>query len=313
MSKRKTAVNILKLSIVLVIVYFIVKTVTSEWQGVSSFEWQIQPALLIMSGIAFTAAYALLALIWRNVLALFGHHISYREAWAIYFVGNLGRYIPGKVWTIAGVAYMADRSGIPAVTAGTAAVCAQAYSILSSFVFFVLFFILRNPIVSDFNVLWILPVPVILMLVFLVPRNLERILNSVLSIMGRDAIHLGFGTATAVYITFLYFCSWIVFGGAFWLFVSSIAGAGLFDPLVMTGAYAVAYVTGYLALLVPGGLGVREGILSILLTGTVPVGVASVVAISTRLMVTIIELLCVGAVLTFKGVVYGKEKKEAGN
>ena len=158
--------------------------------------------------------------------------------------------------------------------------------------------------------LWAVPLPVILFLIFMLPRNLERLLNFILRKLGKEEIAILLDVGTAVKITSLYLCSWFVFGYAFWLFVSSIAGSDTFSLFYLTGVYAVSYVTGYLALFAPGGIGVREGIMSILLTGAISPGVAAVVAILSRLMVTVIELLCVGLVLFQKGVIYGKEKKE---
>ncbi len=152
--------------------------------------------------------------------------------------------------------------------------------------------------------------PVILILIFMVPRNLERMLNVILTRLGKDEVAILLSIGTVVKITFLYLCSWFVFGFAFWLFVSSIAGAGTFNLLYLTGVYAVSYVTGYLALFAPGGIGVRESIMSILLTSVISPGVAAVVAVLSRLMVTVIELLCVGVVFFQKGTIYGKEKKE---
>ena len=310
MTARKAAGIIIKLAIVITLLYFIARTVFSDWDAVRSFDWHIDPLLMVLSCIGFITAYATLAVIWRTVLDSFGYRIRFRTAWAIYFVGNLGRYIPGKVWTVAGVAYMGNKVGIPPVITGTAAVCAQAYAILSSFVFFILFFIFMNTTFFKASFLWAVPLPVIPILIFMAPRNLERLLNSILIRLGKEEVTILLSVGTAVKITLLYLCSWFVFGYAFWLFVSSIAGSDTFSLLYLTGVYAVSYVTGYLALFAPGGIGVREGIMSIFLTGAISPGVAAVVAILSRLMVTAVELLCVGLVLFQKGVFYGKEKKE---
>ena len=307
----KLSVLLIKIAIVLAIVFYIGKAVVTDWQAVSSYDWQIQPLFLVLSCAGFLAAFSFLVWIWRGVLAAFGYPVPYREAWSIYFIGNLGRYIPGKIWTVAGVAYMAGKSGIPGVIAGTAAVCAQAYSILSSFVFFVLFYILKNQDFTGVTFLWTLPVPFVLMVVFLVPDNLERVLNFALKRFGKEAITLNISTATALKITLFYLISWLLFGVSFWFFVSSVAGQGLFNPLYLSGAFAVSYIIGYLAFFAPGGIGVREGILSLLLAGTVSTGVAAVLVVLLRLIITLVELGCAATVLFQKGVIYGKEKKEA--
>ncbi len=297
----KAFLILLKLAVILAVVIFIAGRIAADWKTVKSFDWQVHPLLLTLSFAGFFGAYALLVRIWSVVLASLGYTVSYGNAWDIYFIGNLGRYIPGKVWTVAGIAYMAGKSGIPAVIAGTSAVCAQAYSILSSFVFFVMFLIFKSADFAGYRSIWILPVPVILMVIFLRPANLERVLNSVLVRLGRKPVTIELTTAVALKITGLYLISWFLFGGAFWLFVAAVTGDITFNPLFLAGAYAVSYVGGFLAFFVPGGIGVREGILSVLLTGTVPAGVAVVIAVSSRLIITCVELVCVAIVFIRKG------------
>ena len=299
----------LKIIVVPAVIFFMVKMVMKDWNAVRAFSWQIHPFYLAVSFFAFCCGYAFLVFIWGAVLKALGYSVPFNEAWIIYFIGNLGRYIPGKLWTIAGVAYMAGKSGIPRVVAGTSAVCAQAYSILSSFVFLILFLIFKGTYTERFQVLWVLPLPAVLVPVFMIPRNLERSLNFLLKKLGRAPITIKYKTPTAIRITFLYLCSWLIFGGAFRLFISAVTGGTVINLLYLAGAYAVAYILGYVAFFAPGGIGVREGILTVLLTGYVPPGVAAVIAISVRLMITFVEIVCVVPVLLGKGLLhYGKEK-----
>jgi uncharacterized membrane protein YbhN (UPF0104 family) len=59
----------------------------------------------------------------------------------------------------------------------------------------------------------------------------------------------------------------------------------------MIGISAAGYVGGYLAVFVPGGLGVREGLYALLLTAYVPPPMAVAIAILCRLWLTACELL----------------------
>ena len=64
----------------------------------------------------------------------------------------------------------------------------------------------------------------------------------------------------------------------------------------MVAAYAAAYAVGFLALLTPAGLGVREGVLVVALAPVLPAGPALVVALSSRLWMMLVELA--GAAIT---------------
>jgi hypothetical protein len=63
-------------------------------------------------------------------------------------------------------------------------------------------------------------------------------------------------------------------------------------PFVV-GASALAWVVGYLSFLTPSGLGVREGVLTILLAQVYPLPVAIVGSLLYRLVLTLGEVLAV--------------------
>jgi glycosyltransferase 2 family protein len=305
---KRTLLHLAKLVFASAILYFIIRTVLNNWAGIESYTWDFNPLYMVISVIVFFAGYVLLAWIWAGVLRSTGNPVSFGEAWDIYFIGNLGRYIPGKVWTIALTAYMSEKHRVPGVTAATASVFAQAYSVLSSLVIFALFFILYGYSFAGIHLDWTAPVFVIFLLVFLAPKNLERALNRLLARMGRTQCSLGLDTIGAVKIMFFYLLSWILFGAAFWIFVMSVTNNHSLGLFFLTGVFVVSNVTGFFAVFVPGGLGVREWIIGILLAGYVPAGVGILVAFLLRLLTTLVELICVLFVLIRKGSLYGKEK-----
>lgn len=299
---------IAKLAVITVIFYFLGRTVLSNWDSVKSYEWTFDPALMILSCLLYFTAYAALPWIWRKLMHYMSYDLSYGDAWEIFYIGNLGRYVPGKLWTIAGMAYMGKKAGIPATVAGTSAVFAQAYSMLSSFVFFVLFLIFNDTQYSTKKLVLLLPFFFIAAIVFIFPGNLERTLNAVLKRFGRNPVRLGITTLEAVKITACYVVSGVIYGLAFWIFILSIAGTGHVGAIFSISASNLAYWVGYLAFFVPGGLGVREGFLILLFSDILPGGVFIIIAGLSRLLVTLIELLCVILVFLRKGLFYGKKK-----
>jgi uncharacterized membrane protein YbhN (UPF0104 family) len=56
-----------------------------------------------------------------------------------------------------------------------------------------------------------------------------------------------------------------------------------------TGGFAAAYVLGYVALIAPGGIGVREMVLSTLLAPVMGAGPSVVLTLASRILVTITE------------------------
>lgn len=308
MNLKSPVKSSVKYIVAAVLVFFLARSVIVNWKSIKGYDWSFNPGLMAVSCLMFFAAYAILPLIWSNVLKYMGYRLRFSDAWHIYYIGNLGRYIPGKVWAVAGMAYMAEKAGIPAATAGAAAVFAQVYSLLSSFVFFLIFLIFNVTYFYGYHILWIVAVFCILAVIFLFPRNLEYALNYCLKKFGREPVRIGITPRSALKIIAFYSVSWILFGAAFWVLISAAVGRGQVNLLFASGAWATAYAIGFLAFFVPGGLGVREGILGLFFMNVLPVGVGIIIAGVSRLIVTIIEILCVMISLLYKGLRNGKKE-----
>src|SRR6185503_9055701 len=75
------------------------------------------------------AMYALLIWAWRFMLASWGQELNGWTAARIWTVSSLGKYLPGKVWAIAGMALMAQQAGVAAWAATGSAVVLQVLAI----------------------------------------------------------------------------------------------------------------------------------------------------------------------------------------
>jgi len=88
-----------------------------------------------------------------------------------------------------------------------------------------------------------------------------------------------------------YGLTWILLGGAFALFVIAFypdAGSHL---RYVAGTVAVSYLGGYMAFFAPAGIGVREGLMGVLLADIMPAPAALVISLASRLWFTAVELL----------------------
>jgi hypothetical protein len=107
---------------------------------------------------------------------------------------------------------------------------------------------------------------------------------------GFDPADLTPSAGTVALLTVGYAAYWAVTGVAFATLVASLYPLAATDVPVVVAAYAAAYAVGFLALLTPAGLGVREGILVIALAPVLPAGPALVVALLSRLWMMLVEL-----------------------
>src|SRR5256885_3085424 len=66
---------------------------------------------------------------WRRILAGWGQRIAFGPAARTWSVANLGRYVPGKVWSVAGLVVLAQRAGVAPGPAAASAFVIQAVSL----------------------------------------------------------------------------------------------------------------------------------------------------------------------------------------
>jgi hypothetical protein len=125
-------------------------------------------------------------------------------------------------------------------------------------------------------------------------------INFGLGILKREEISLDITGKDVIIYILAYSVSWLLFGLAFLIFIKAMAEASFGMYPSLTGAFAFAFNIGFLALFVPGGIGVREGILVLLLSSLFPVPIATLIALLARIWATAAELLCLSIAVPLK-------------
>jgi uncharacterized membrane protein YbhN (UPF0104 family) len=91
--------------------------------------------------------------------------------------------------------------------------------------------------------------------------------------------------------------SWMTYGLSFWLLERGLGVPGSLPLATAAGSFAIAYIVGLLAFIVPGGVGVREVVLIGLLTPALGAGGAVALSVASRILLTLTEVLAPAAVL----------------
>jgi hypothetical protein len=265
----------------------------SRWRVVS---W---PALvgsvaLLVTGFAVSGA------LWgRMVQDLGGPAMGAGAAIRIYMLANLGRYVPGKVWQLVGLAVLArEQSVAPGVAAG-AAILGQITALAgASLVGAVAFMAAPNPGTATIAAAWTVGV----LLAVGVPPVFRRAAALAARVARVDMPEtLARDGWFGIRWVLLYGANWLLYGIAFWTLCKAFGLAG--GPAENGSAFAAAYVLGYLALFAPAGIGIREGFLVAFLDpimGTRSLGIAVI----ARLWTTSVEIgmaLALGGRATFFG------------
>ena len=93
---------------------------------------------------------------------------------------------------------------------------------------------------------------------------------------------------------------WIYQGAAFCLFVRSFTPVQWTDAGILTTCFAFAWIVGFLSFLTPGGLGVREGLLTLLFANDMSISHATRVALLCRVWMLSAEIVFAGIAYTWR-------------
>ncbi len=295
MFKSKYAKYSARFLIVLIILFFFIRYVYINWTNVSQYQWKFDYPLLSVSLILVIANFAFLVWIWRELFFRMGYFLKFKKAFKIFFYSTMGKYVPGKVWSVLGAVYLCEKEGIPPKVSGAAAVLFQALNMIAGVLLVVL--VSGTKFLGGVPKILYLPLALIL-IIFIYPPLMKKVLNVLLKLLKREPIRINLSFRLNLGFTLLFLLSWCVYGVAFNVFVRSLTPYSYDLMLFIASAYVLSYVIGFLSVFIPGGLGVREGILIFYLSNYFPLPVATLIALLSRLWMTATEVL--GLAVSFK-------------
>lgn len=307
MKIKKSILTLLKITLTFIILYFLYRQVAHHWQEIRAYEWEIHWGYMILSVIVGIGTFFVLSTVWLRIIAGFGHKLSMTKAFRIFYLSNLGRYIPGKIWQLFGILYLTQKEGIPPERAVASFIFSQMIGIPASLLVFVLaaqiepkLLVDQVAILGDKSAYLITAAMVAVSLaIVLWPQKVFAIANVILRKLKRPQAVFTLDKKVALTIFVGYSVSWIMYGTAFWLFTRAVTNGAGCSLVAAVGAFIVAYQIGYLALFAPGGFGPRELILGVMLAPFLG-PIAPAVAIGARLWAIVIEGLAALLALAVK-------------
>ena len=264
--------------------------VRTHWTEITALRARLHPVWwrIAWTGVVVLISYAVLIETWRRTLTIWGARLPWRVAAQIWFVSNLGKYVPGKVWQIAAMGGLAQQHGVPPVAAVGSALVVNLVNLLSGFALVALFGSARLAGAG----FW----PGMLVafgLIVTMPWLLPRALRFAARLTKRDlpAVHI---PVSALIVAFTG-CSiaWMLYGYAFGALAFAIFGSAAGTTTLYTAVFTLSYLFGYIAVFAPGGIGVREDALRRLLAvaGLESGANAALLAIASRLWLTVLETM----------------------
>jgi uncharacterized membrane protein YbhN (UPF0104 family) len=251
-----------------------------DWLEISSSLGLISSLSVALSIIAVAVGLLLTGIIWVILLAYLGHPISYISAQPIFFVGQLGKYIPGSVWAIGAQAKMAKKCNVPirvTVATGTLFLYVNLFSsvLLGAFA-----------AGAIWPTLWANRFYVML-LVLVCTVMLSPFVMAVFARKLKGDSEISYPSIKRhLLVCLLMTVSWSSYGIAIYVLIHSLDPDSTVSIFYAISTFAISYAAGLLVVISPAGVGVREAVLILGLSPFLGFEQASAIALLIRLIHT---------------------------
>jgi len=283
---RKWAV----LAIAVLAVGFLVYTAARNWSRLPEIEWRFEPVWLVGCVLALVVFQAIQAQMWVGILRALGGRLATARGWWIWSATMLARYIPTNLAMVVGRTAMAERDGV----AKRVTMASTVYQLGVAFAGATAvgaYFVIELPGLQDTPVRFVALALPVAALVALDPRIFHRLADHALKRLGREPLPVSLPRSAVLLYTAVAAVSFVIAGVAVWAFTEAIHPIAADDIPTVIGAYSVGFAISVLTIVLPGGLGAREGAMVAALSPVMPVAVALAVSIAIRLLQIGIELL----------------------
>ncbi|MBG0828039.1 flippase-like domain-containing protein [Planomonospora sp. ID67723] len=282
-----------RLAFLLVALGFGAWAVASQWEAVRAGFARLSWPSLALSLVAVVAALCGGMMTWRALLADLGSPLSLRPAARVFFVGQLGKYIPGSLWPVLAQMEMGRELGVPRPRSAAAFFLTMPVQLGSGL------------LVSAVTLLAALPgaaVPYAWMFLLLPvlgvafePRVVNAVIGFGLRKLGREPLERPLtrrGMLTALGWALL---GWTAYGLHLAAVVYELGPSGLSTAVFSVGAFALSWCLGIMTFVVPAGAGVREVAMVAVLAPVLDRGSAIAAALCSRVVIVLGDLLCAAA------------------
>src|SRR5947207_5314090 len=299
---KKFGKQVLQIGLPAIILALFIYQVRKYWAELTAYTFQLNPWLLALAFLGFMLQELSYGLIWRAVLERLGSNLGLRTCLRIYLASEFVRYIPGNVWHVLTRILWVGKYGV----SRPVAFASMAIELITKLAAGILVFSVSLLFWQDFgklgsllhgSLLDILGIAsIIALFIGLHPRILNGVLNWALLRMKREPIQLTLCYSDILFITLAWCASWIIAGTAFYILMLALWPAAPFVAWpICIGIYAIAWDIGFVSFITPSGLRIREAAIVALfaLALPLPTGLASTMALLSRLVSTIAEVVCV--------------------
>ena len=282
--------KILRQIFFIIAIFFIGFAVYTQWGEVRSYEWNFQISWLLLSFTTLIISLLLGPYGWHLVLRSLKQKLNYQKSFHIWTISSIAKYIPGTIWSYVSRATLTKNEDVKIGPVTASIYIEQILLVLTSLA-------VGIPIFIKSSNLAITPIYLFLalfILFFIIHPRFFNLLGHIPGRAGKALKNIEFTSMANISRLYLfYILHWLIFSIAFIFFISSIHPVMPEQYFYIGSALAASFFVSFVFIIFPGGIGIRESILYLLLLDFFPEAICLAIAVGSRLWLILGELLAV--------------------
>jgi hypothetical protein len=311
---RILASKILRWGFIVVALGYGVSYVAADWHGIHHSLGQISIWASLGSLVFVLAALLVTLCVWRTLLAGLGSPLPFRVASRVLFIGQLGKYLPFSVWPVLAQMELATEHGVPRARTAAASVINMGVSVLAG----LLAALVTLPFTGGLTRYWwafLIAVPLV---ACLYPPVLNAILRLGFKILRRPPLEQELSGKSILTAMGWSLVGWVFYGLQIWVLMVKTGAHPLSALPLAIGAFAFAFVVGFVIILAPAGAVIRDVLIALILAPVVGTGPATAITLVSRLVTALGDVIAAGTAFASSrhrkmgGPATGSEPRESG-
>src|SRR5687768_12243642 len=187
-SSKKRLIGLIKVAITLIVVYYVTRALITQFRDVDWQNLRLTPGFAALSVLCTFIVHGGQLLVVVTLLRSHGHRLPWRAQLAAAWIPPLGKYVPGKVASIAGAVMIQRQYGIPGGVAVSVALMLDGLALIAGLIVSTPL-LLSEPVRREMPNAWAICVALAACgLVALHPRVFAALVNLALRLIGRPKL-----------------------------------------------------------------------------------------------------------------------------
>ncbi len=294
---RKHFKLIFSILIIGAVVYFFSTEFKKNWQDIQDMDLKLNIPFMCASLLIIALSYLINTMTWRYLINSYHRElqrISIKESIAIVNTTQLAKYIPGKVWSYAVQIFWLAKRGYSKSNVLFINVVATLSTLMAASAVGTVMLATTMAKISRNGAIFYIGMIILAYAVFILFHTpiLNFLIRLANKIIKKEISYVNISLKQILVTQLLYLLGNVVFCIGGYLLCFAIGIDSDFKLMtVLVGSLLVGDVVGFVVLIVPGGLGVRESLMFFIITGvTKQKDIATVVPVATRLLTMSVDI-----------------------